>query len=275
MTEAGTAQELGPYRWITLREDGAVAWIALNDPASLNALSAAMVEEIHAALDAIEHEGRIRCLVLTGTGRAFSSGANLAQPEIKPGQGEEQPDLGTVLEEVYNPLVLRLRDLPLPLITAVNGVCAGVTMSVALMADIVLAARSAYFLQPFARIGVLPDGGASYLLPRLVGRARALELALLAEKLPAEQALAWGLINAVHDDARLMAEAAALAARLAEGPTATYRLIRRAFWEGLDNDFASQLRLERDLQSAAGRTADYREGVRAFLEKRPARFTGR
>lgn len=275
MTDAGAAQEVGRYQWITVREEGAVAWLALNDPASLNALSAAMVGEIHAALDAIEREGRIRCLVLTGTGRAFSSGANLAQPQIKPGQGEDQPDLGQVLEEVYNPLVARLRELPLPLITAVNGVCAGVTMSVALMADIVLAARSAYFLQPFARIGVLPDGGASYLLPRLVGRARALELALLAEKLPAEEALAWGLINAVHDDERLTEEAAALAARLASGPTATYRLIRRAFWEGLDNDFATQLRLERDLQRAAGQTADYREGVRAFLDKRPARFTGR
>jgi 2-(1,2-epoxy-1,2-dihydrophenyl)acetyl-CoA isomerase len=167
-----------------------------------------------------------------------------------------------------------MRDLEMPFVTAVNGAAAGIGMSFALMGDIVLAARSAFFQQAFARIGLVPDGGSTWMLPRLIGLARARELSLLAERLPAETALAWGLINRVYDDAVLLDEAIALAKRLAEGPTLALAATRRLFWASPDNAFEQQLAIEKEEQSRAGKTEDFREGIIAFLKKRPAQFKG-
>ena len=181
---------------------------------------------------------------------------------------------GATLEEWYNPIFERLRGSPVPIVSAVNGVAAGVGMSFALSADIRIAAESAYFLQAFARIGLVPDGGATWILPRLVGVARAMELSLLAERLPAQKALEWGLINRVVDDGTLMDEAMAVARRLADGP-ASLGMIRRLYWRSLENDYTDQLRLEAETQTRAGMTQDFGEGLAAFREKRQARFVGR
>jgi 2-(1,2-epoxy-1,2-dihydrophenyl)acetyl-CoA isomerase len=171
--------------------------------------------------------------------------------------------------------MLRLRHLQRPIVAAVQGACAGVGMSLALTADLLVASRSAYFLQAFSRIGLVPDGGATWLLPRLIGRARALELALLGDRLPAETAMTWGLINRLVDDESLLDEAKLVARSLGDGPTAALSLIRRAFWESEENTYPAQLALEAKFQRAAGKTADFREGVKAFAEKREARFAGR
>jgi 2-(1,2-epoxy-1,2-dihydrophenyl)acetyl-CoA isomerase len=258
---------------VRLRLEGAVAVLTFNDPATLNAIGNEVRRGFDAALDAVaDPANRARCLLLTGEGRAFCSGANLAEKDV--GEDSAQADMGTTLRAWYNPTLLRLRDLAMPIVAAVNGPAAGIGMSFALSADLVLAARSAYFLQAFGRIGLVPDGGATWLLPRLVGKARAMELSLLAERLPAETALAWGLVNRVLDDAALQSEAMALATRLAAGPTAAYALMRKVYWQSLDNTYTGQLAAEADAQTQAGRTTDYREGVRAFAEKRPPRFTG-
>ncbi|MBO0709766.1 MAG: enoyl-CoA hydratase/isomerase family protein [Acetobacteraceae bacterium] len=252
-----------------------VARMTLNDPGALNAFGLRLREDFSEALDRIA-AGGARALLITGAGRGFCSGANLADPDRPPRDraAESRGEAKSDLEAWYNPTFLRLRALEIPVITAVNGVAAGAGMSLALSADIKIAARSAYFLQAFARIGLVPDCGSSYLLARLIGLSRALELSLLAEPLPSERALEWGLINRVVDDSALMSEAMALARRLADGPRAL-GLIRRLYWEGLDNTYAAQLAFEANLQTAAGMTADYHEGVRAFREKRPARFVGR
>ncbi|MSP83126.1 MAG: enoyl-CoA hydratase/isomerase [Alphaproteobacteria bacterium] len=249
--------------------EGGVALLSFNDPATLNAIGTAMRRDLGAALDAIADPGNgARCLLLTGEGRAFCSGANLTEKD-----GDDR-DAGDALRSWYNPTLTRLRDLPMPIIAAVNGPAAGIGMSFALSADLILAARSAYFLQAFTRIGLVPDGGATYMLPRRIGMARAMELSMLAERLPAETALAWGLINRVVDDGALPAEARALAIRLAAGPTRAYALLRQIYWRSLGNSHEGQLAAEADAQTEAGRTADFKEGVRAFIEKRPARFTG-
>lgn len=180
-----------------------------------------------------------------------------------------------VLEAYYHPFLNRLRQLPMPFITAVNGPAAGVGVSFALMGDLVLASTDAYFLQAFRRIGLIPDGGSTYLLPRLIGLARAMELAMLAERLPAAQALEWGLINRVYAPDELMSETMKLARQLAAGPTVSLKLIRRAIWQSFDNSYEAQLEVERQGQNEARQTADFREGVSAFLEKRQARFQGR
>jgi 2-(1,2-epoxy-1,2-dihydrophenyl)acetyl-CoA isomerase len=251
---------------------GNVATIRLNHPEVLNALSMDMIDGINQALDAVlEATPAVRCLIVTGAGRSFSSGANL--------QGRNEPgkrlDAGKTLETAFHPMLRRFRDLPFPLVTAVNGVAAGAGMSLALMGDLILCARSAYFLQAFRRIGLVPDCGSTWILPRLIGRARAIELSLLGEKLPAETALSWGLINRIYDDEALAPEALKLAQELADGPTVALNLIRRLYWESTDNSFEEQIDLECRSQVAAGKTADFREGVTAFLEKRPAKFTGK
>ncbi|MDR3421591.1 MAG: enoyl-CoA hydratase/isomerase [Xanthobacteraceae bacterium] len=255
-----------------LERDGAVAILSMNDPDVLNAVSPDMLKGLNAALDALAAaDAPPRCLVLTGVGRAFTTGANLQ------GRGAEslpQRGAGQALETLVHPFLRRLRDLPYPLITAVNGPAAGVGMSIALMGDLVLCARSAYFLQAFRRIGLIPDGGSTWLLPRLIGRARALELSLLGERLPADTALAWGLVNRVFDDAVLMDEVHRLAHDLAAGPTVALAMIRRLYWESPQNSYEQQLDLECRSQRLAGATADFREGVKAFLEKRPAKFVG-
>jgi 2-(1,2-epoxy-1,2-dihydrophenyl)acetyl-CoA isomerase len=182
-------------------------------------------------------------------------------------------DAGAALESHYNPFVTYLRDLPIPFVTAVNGAAAGVGCSFALMGDLIVAGESAYFLQAFRRIGLVPDGGSTYLLPRMIGRARAMEMMLLGEKVPAAKALEWGMVNRVVADADLMATAKALAVELANGPN-SLAMIRRIAWESLDHHWQEQLNMERVIQRDAGRTADFAEGVTAFLQKRPAAFKG-
>ena len=259
------------FECASLEIDGVVAILSLNHPEVLNALSAEMLEGMTAALDAIAKASpAIRCLVITGTGRAFSTGANLQGR----GDGPLPRGAGYALETQYHPFLRRLRELPCPLVTAVNGPAAGAGMSLALMGDLVLCARSAYFLQAFRRIGLVPDCGSTWLLPRLVGKARAVELSLMGERLPAEKALEWGLVNRVHDDTALMEEAMKLAHELANGPTVALALIRRLYWESSENSFEDQLNLEFRSQRIAGATADFKEGVTAFLEKRPAAFKG-
>ncbi|HLW69638.1 MAG TPA: enoyl-CoA hydratase/isomerase [Candidatus Binataceae bacterium] len=249
--------------------DGSVGVLTLNHPEVMNAVSPEMVRGLMKALDEVERgKNSVRCLVMTGAGRGFCAGANL-----QPGSSGAA-DPGTLLETLFHPFLRRLRELPMPLVTAVNGAAAGVGMSFALMGDLVLCARSAYFLQAFRRIGLVPDGGSTWLLPRLVGKARAAELSLLGEKLPAERALEWGLINRVYDDAELIGKASELARDLANGPTVALGLIRRLYWQSADNSYEEQLNLECQSQRSAGRSADCRECIRAFLEKRPAKFTG-
>jgi 2-(1,2-epoxy-1,2-dihydrophenyl)acetyl-CoA isomerase len=250
-----------------------VATVTLNRPDKLNAINERMHAELAAALDRIEADPAVRALLLTGAGRAFSAGQDLGDRVM--GEGDAPPDLGETLDRFYNPLIRRLRQLELPVIAAVNGVAAGAGANLALACDLVLAARSARFIQAFSRLGLVPDSGGTYVLPRLVGPARAMGLTLLAEPLPAEQAAAWGLIWQVIDDDRLLDEATALARKLATQPTKGLGLIKRALNASAANTLGEQLDLERDLQREAGRTEDYREGVRAFLDKRPAAFKGR
>ncbi len=259
---------------IQLSQDGDVAVVTLNDPATLNACGPDMARELTAVLAAIgAGEVAARCLLITGRGRGFCSGANLhAGPEGLSAEGAF--DAGALVESLYNPLVTALRDLPIPVVTAVNGVAAGMGCSIALLGDLIVAGESAYFLQAFRRIGLAPDGGASYLLPRLVGKARAMEMVLLGDKLSAARALEWGLINRVVPDAELAAASMALAADLSCGP-ASLGLIRRAMWAGLDADWPTALAHERAAQREAGATEDFREGVAAFLGKRPTVFSGR
>jgi 2-(1,2-epoxy-1,2-dihydrophenyl)acetyl-CoA isomerase len=261
------------YETLLLTFDEGVALLTLNDPARLNAVSLTMIQELNRVMDDIEAPANgARCLVMTGAGRGFCSGANL-QERAKPSPATSQQ--ADILTTYYHPFLRRLRHLKMPFVTAVNGPAAGVGMSFALMGDLVLASKTAYFLQAFRRVGLMPDGGSTYLLPRLIGLARAMELAMLAEKLPAETALAWGLINRVYDAADLMPAAMQLAKELAAGPTVSLRLIRQAMWQSLENTYEQQLEVEHRGQNEARNTADFREGVTAFLDKRPAKFQGR
>lgn len=263
------------YDCIRIEFKNNIAILTLSHPQTLNAVSLKMIRELNRVLAEIEDPSNgARCLLITGEGRGFCAGADLSDPEKNMG-GEVDNDLGDGLEKWYNPFFIRLRDLRMPIVTAVNGPAAGVGMSLALMGDLVLAARSAFFLQAFRRIGLIPDGGATFMLPRMIGFARAMELSLLGERLPAEKALEWGMINRVYDDDRLLTEAYHLAGQLAAGPTQALRLIRQAYWSSVDNTYEQQLSVERDLQKQAGRTEDFREGVSAFLEKRSAKFQGK
>jgi 2-(1,2-epoxy-1,2-dihydrophenyl)acetyl-CoA isomerase len=251
-------------------KDG-VALITMSDPATLNAIDVAMTEELTEAFGAALAEAR--CVVLTGEGRAFSSGANLGSG-APPMDAEGRPDIGAHLERSFNPFVTLLRDLPIPFVTAVNGAAAGIGCSFALLGDLIVAGQSAYFLQAFRRIGLVPDGSATYHLPRMIGRARAMEMMLLGEKLPAAKALEWGLINRCVPDGELLPAAKALARELSAGPTKTLAAIRRLAWSSLDATWEEQLLAERQAQRQAGQTGDFREGVQAFFEKRPPNFKG-
>lgn len=250
-----------------------VAIIRLSDPKTLNAISPRMIGGIAQALDHIDTQGKhVRALVMTGSGRGFCSGANLTT--TGPDDMLKQDDFGRILREIYYPVLRRLRGLNIPMIVAVNGPAVGFGFSLALTGDILLAARGAFFQLSFSRIGLIPDGAAAWLLPRIVGFNRAKELIVLAERLSAEKALDWGLVSQVHDDDKLMTAAMTLASDLTERPPATLALLRRAYWEGLDNAFEDQLEFEAQLQSAAGKTGDFREGVMAFREKRQPNFKG-
>jgi 2-(1,2-epoxy-1,2-dihydrophenyl)acetyl-CoA isomerase len=247
--------------------------ITLDRPDKLNAVNAAMLAALLAALDDAAADPTCRALLLTGAGRGFCAGQELG-PAVLPGP-DGPPDLERLASRYHHEVVRRLRALPIPVVCAVNGIAAGAGASFALACDIVLAARSASFLIAFARIGLVPDSGASFFLPRLIGEARARALALLAEPLPAAQAEAWGLIWRAVDDSALAAESEALCAKLAAGPTGAYALIKQAFAASAGNTLIAQLDLEARLQGEAGRGADFAEGVRAFLDKRPAVFPGR
>jgi 2-(1,2-epoxy-1,2-dihydrophenyl)acetyl-CoA isomerase len=263
------------YAKIKVTREGSVGVITLADPATLNAAGADMALEL---LAAFKHEvmgqAPARAILLTGEGRGFCSGANLSAGGQRTLDGDGKPDAGAALETTYNPLVTYMREMAVPLVTAVNGAAAGVGCSLALLGDLIVAAESAYFLQAFRRIGLVPDGGSTYLLPRAIGKARAMEMALLGEKIPAAKALEWGLINRCVPDGELRGEAMGLARALAEGP-ASLGLTRQILWASLDADWPAQLHRERLAQKAAGKTADFTEGVGAFLAKRPAVFQGR
>ncbi|MFN3514595.1 MAG: enoyl-CoA hydratase/isomerase [Phenylobacterium sp.] len=253
-------------------EDG-VGVITLSDPATLNAAGLDLMDELARAFEDLK--SKVRCLVITGEGRGFCSGANLSGRADAPAPADPaERDAGAALESVYNPFMKALRDSPIPIVTAVNGPAAGVGCSLALMGDIIVASESAYFMQAFRRIGLVPDGGSTYLLPRLVGKARAMEMALMGEKVPAATAAQWGLVNRCVPDDQLMPTALEFARNLAAGPWAL-GAIRKLIWDSLDAEWDAQLHAERMTQRDAGRTDDSREGVIAFLQKRPAAFTGR
>ena len=257
------------YDSIDFKADGPIARITLNRPDRLNSFTAAMHAELRDALDRL---GDARVVVLTGAGRGFCAGQDLNDRNVAPG---EQVDLGETVERDWNPLVQRLTSIPQPVIARVNGVAAGAGANIALACDLVVAAKSAKFIQSFSAIGLIPDSGGSWHLPRLVGQARALGLALTGEPLPAEKAAEWGLIWKAVEDEALDAEVDALAAKLAALPplglAATKQLIRSTWHRGLDEELAVQAGEMRRL----GFTEDYREGVAAFLEKRAPTFTGR
>jgi 2-(1,2-epoxy-1,2-dihydrophenyl)acetyl-CoA isomerase len=231
-----------------------------------------MHEELRAALEQAD-EPEVRAVLLTGAGRAFCAGQDLSTRKVSPGAAPI--DLAVSLGNYYNPLVRRLRELPKPVVCAVNGTAAGAGANIALACDLVIAARSASFVQAFSKIGLLPDSGGTWFLPRLAGSARAMGLALLGERLSAEDAAAWGLIWKVVDDDALATEATAIAKQLATGPTTGYGLIKQALLASATNSLDAQLELERDLQRKAGFSEDYREGVTAFLEKRKPVFKGK
>lgn len=249
-----------------------VAILKFNHPEVLNAIGSQMLVDLAAAISQLRNpQNGARCLLLTGEGRAFCAGANLQDDAPR---SEGRGGAGDGLRTTYHPILLSLRDLDMPIVTAVNGAAAGVGMSFAMMGDIVCASKGAFFLQAFARIGLVPDGGSTFMLPRLIGWGRALELSLLAERLPAERAQEWGLVNRLFDDNEaLLAGSMAVAKQLADGPK-SLSLIRKAYWSTWHNAFEQQLDLESQLQNQAGSTADHREGVAAFLEKRDAQFKG-
>ncbi len=250
--------------------EGGVLTLTLNRPERMNALNAALGEALFDAVRRAAANESCRVLFLTGAGRGFCAGADLSDRAIAPGAG--RPDLGESLDKRFNPLIRALRRLPKPVVCAVNGAAAGIGANIAFACDVVLAAKSASFLQAFARIGLVPDGGGTWVLPRLVGDARARALMMLADPIGAEKAEDWGMIYRAVADDLLMGEARAIAERFAAGPTHAYGLMKRAFLASPANTLDAQLDLERDLQREAGQADEYVEGVQAFLEKRPANF---
>ena len=260
------------YQNIVFSIEAGVARLTLNRPERLNSFNTEMHAEVRAALGSLAGSAA-RVLVLTGAGRAFCAGQDLNDRAVAPGAAP--PDLAASIEQCYKPLVLALRALPLPVIAQVNGVAAGAGANIALACDLVIAARSASFVQAFAKLGLIPDSGGTWFLPRLLGSARALGLALLGEKLPAEQAAAWGLIWRCVEDGELAAVVEALATQLAAAPTRGLARTKQAMYEGWTRSLAAQLDIERDYQGELGRSADYAEGVAAFAAKRTPHFTGR
>ncbi len=260
------------YDTILLTRADGLATITLNAPDKLNAVSRRMIAELKQCWEDLAADESVRAVLLTGAGRGFCAGADLADPDR---EASATADSGAALEKYFNPVIRHMRTIPKPIVSAVNGVAAGVGMSFALASDIAIAAKSASFLQAFARIGLLPDGGSTWFLPRLVGDQRARALAMLAPQIPAEKAKEWGLIWDVVDDAALMPTATEIARKLADGPTLALAKIKSALNESSGNDLARQLDVERDSQRELGRSEDFREGVAAFLAKRKANFKGK
>ncbi|HEX6265743.1 MAG TPA: 2-(1,2-epoxy-1,2-dihydrophenyl)acetyl-CoA isomerase PaaG [Burkholderiales bacterium] len=252
--------------------DGGVLGVTLNRPDKLNAFNPEMHQLLRKALERARDESAVRAVLLTGAGRGFCTGQDLSERNVS---SDAPLDLSVSLGSHYNPLVRRLRELPKPVVCAVNGVAAGAGANIALACDLVIAARSASFVQSFSRLGLVPDSGGTWFLPRLVGSARAMGLALLGEKLTAEEAQRWGMIWRVVEDEALMKEAASIAQTLAQGPTKGYGLLKKALLASAGNSLDAQLDLERDLQREAGLTQDYREGVAAFMQKRKPEYKGK
>jgi 2-(1,2-epoxy-1,2-dihydrophenyl)acetyl-CoA isomerase len=246
----------------------------LSDPSTLNSAGADMMTELQAAVSGFIRDESVRAIVITGEGRGFCSGANLSGGANRGTPGGAPKGPNEALLKLYNPFMSTLRRSPKPVVAAVNGVAAGVGVSIALACDLLVAAESAYFLLAFRRIGLVPDGGATWLLPRLVGKARAMELMLLGERLPAQTALDWGLINRCVPDGELLAKALELANALANGPS-SLGMTRNLVWDALDAPWHTQLEAEAYVQGDAGRTEDAREGILAFTQKRPAEFKGK
>jgi len=250
--------------------EAGVLRVTLNRPDTLNAFTVAMTQAIAAAITRAEAEAAVRCVLITGAGRGFCAGQDLTERDMN----AKDIDLGGGLDTRYNPLVRRMRALEKPIVCAVNGVAAGAGANFALACDLVIAARSASFIQAFVKIGLVPDCGGSYFLPRLAGTQRAMALAMTGDRLTAEDAERWGVIWKCVDDANLKAEADKLALQLASGPTRSLGLIKKAMYASAGNTLSAQLDMERDLQREIGRGKDYREGVAAFLEKRKPQFSG-
>ena len=249
--------------------DGDVGLLTLDEPSTLNAMTPDLLGDLAAAVDEMTGDAGVRALVLTGAGRGFCSGQNLRAFDSL------GSDIVAGVMRHYWPAMRALRECRVPIVVAVNGVAAGGGFSLAMSGDIILAARSASFIQVFSRIGLVPDLGSTWLLPRLIGKARSVELSLMGERLPAEKALEWGLVNRVYDDGALMEETMKLAHELANGPTIALSLIRKLYWDSPENSFEEQLNLEFESQRIAGSAEDFKEGVTAFLEKRPAKFRGK
>lgn len=260
------------YNTILLAKADGLATITLNAPERLNAVSRKMIAELKDCWEELAADASVRAVMLTGAGRGFCAGADLADPDRA---ASATADSGAALEKYFNPVIRLMRSIPKPVVSAVNGVAAGVGMSFALASDIAIAGKSASFLQAFARIGLLPDGGSTWFLPRLAGDQRARALAMLAPQIPAEKAKEWGLIWDVVEDAELMPKATEIALQLASGPTLALARIKEALNQSSGNDLSAQLDLERDAQRELGRSEDFKEGVAAFLAKRKANFKGK
>jgi 2-(1,2-epoxy-1,2-dihydrophenyl)acetyl-CoA isomerase len=260
------------YQTILFEVSEGIARLTFNRPERLNSFTGEMHAEVRAALTAVKASDA-RVLVISGAGRGFCAGQDLNDRAVSPGGAA--PDLAESIEKYYKPLVLTLRALPMPVIAAVNGVAAGAGANIALACDLVIAARSASFIQAFSKLGLVPDSGGTWFLPRLVGPARALGLALLGEKLPAAEAAAWGLIWRCVEDSELGTTVEALARGFSHAPTRGLARTKQAIYEGLNRTLAQQLDIERDFQGELGHSTDYAEGVAAFIAKRAPHFTGR
>jgi 2-(1,2-epoxy-1,2-dihydrophenyl)acetyl-CoA isomerase len=260
------------HETVDLTTDGPAARILLNRPDALNAWNEQFGKDLRDAVATVGGDESVRAVLITGAGRGFSSGADLKEQRGADDGG--LPDLSARLKEIYHPIITELREMPKPVVSAVNGPAVGIGCSLALAADLIIAAESAYFLLAFVNIGLVPDGGSTAFIPARVGYARAAEMSMLGERVPADQALDWGLINRVVPDADLESEAGALLERLAKGPTRSYAGAKQLLNRRLYADLAGQLEAEADAQREQGQSKDFIEGVVAFVEKREPKFTG-